>query len=385
MTWRLTDMSLRPVLFILIFAISACSSNNNYQVATALDATFEPTIKLQRDWVYYVQDNAMPSRLPLQPVVVNDMVFAVNEAGQIHGLRLDTGRPVLSWELGESVSSGLASNGSDLFVGTLNGELISMDLAGNENWKAKLTSRAISLPATSANSLFVQTQDGYLAALDLKTGQQLWIYDSGIPRLTMFGDAQPVVVGSQVIASFASGKIYGFEAATGQVLWSQNLGKLTGRTDLERINDADATPVPVNKNLVFGNSLNEEILLISLETGLPVKRYNVGSRHSVIPFEDYLVIIKNDDTVIGLSPQTGEILWENNDFQYRNLTDGVSWQEYIVVADSFGWLHLLDPVTGTPVARYQTDYLGVAGKPVIADSQLLVQGEAGRLKSFSIH
>lgn len=377
-------MSLRLVCISVLTVLVGCSSNSAYYPATPLDENFQPEVNLQRNWFYHFQESNFPIRLPLIPVVVSDQVFAVTDQGRVHGLDVKTGKANISWQIGEAISSGLSTDGSYLYTGTNNADLISMDLLGTERWRAKLTSRVLSLPAFTNDFVFVQSQDGYLAALDRKSGQQVWIYDSGNPRLTMFGDASPVVVDKQVIASFASGKIVGFEIITGRVLWSQNLGKNSGRTDLERINDSDATPVVVNKNMVFGNSYQEEILLISLETGLPVKRYKFGSRHSVLPFPNELIILANDDVLISLNPENGEIKWKNESFQYRKLSKPVSWQGYIAFGDSLGWLHLVDPITGKAISRYDSDHLGIAGSPVVVGEQLLVQGESGRLKSFSI-
>jgi len=375
----------RTGLFILIsLLLTACSSPSS-RPATPLSETLESSVELTRDWFYFLHDSADAyNRLAFEPVAVNGVLYAATAKGQITLLDAKSGSFISRWDIAESISYGLTTDGQYLYVSTDNAEIIAIGLDGIEIWRTALTSRVLGKAAVNNQLLYVLSQDGYLVALDRKTGQQVWLYDSGNPKLTIFGDASPVIAGAQVVAAFASGRIQGFRQETGDLLWSQELGKAKGRTDLKRINDSDASPVVVNQKFVFGNSLQDEVLLISLENGRPVKKYPYGSRHSVIPFTDTLVIQLNNDSIIGLHPQTGDLLWENQDFVYRELTDAAIWQGFLAFGDKFGWLHVVDPNTGISVARYQVDHIGISGKPLSLGKQLIVQGESGRFKSFSM-
>ena len=373
----------RWTTIVSLLVLVGCGSAP-YQPATALDPAFESQLDLSRDWFARLQENGFPMRQPFAPVVVNDSVYAVINTGVISQMSLATGRLLSQWQLGESVSIGLASDGAQLYWGSENGELVSMDLQGTEQWRARLTSRALSLPLISAGIVYVQTQDGYLVALDQKTGQQIWVYDDAVPRLTLHGDASPIIANGQLMTSFASGRVVSFDPSSGDQMWSQNVGQISGRSDLERLNDADGSPVIVNGTLLLASSYQGETLLIDTQTGRTLMRYSFGSRHAVVPFSDVLVIIENDDVIVGVSPKSGEQLWRTDSLKYRRLTDAVSWQGYVAFGDSFGWLHLLDPTTGELVARFQSDHLGLSGKPVVVDKTLLLQGDSGRIKAFSI-
>lgn len=375
----------RTGLFILLVTmLTACGSPMPRQV-TPLSETFESSVELTRDWFYFLHAPGDPyNRFAFEPVSVQGVLYTANAKGQIFVIDVESGHLMAQWDIGESISYGLTTDGQHLYVSTNNAEFIAMDLAGNEVWRSKLTSRVLSKAAFTNQFVYAQSQDGYLVALDRKTGQQAWLFDSGNPKLTLFGDASPIIAGNQVVASFASGRIQAFDQATGEVVWSQELGQAKGRTDLKRINDSDASPVSVNQKFVFGHSLQDEILLISLENGRPVKKYNYGSSHSVIPFVDTLVIQLNDDSVVGLHPQTGDLLWENRDFLYRELSDAAIWQGYMAFGDKLGWLHLIDPKTGIAVSRIQVEHIGISGKPLSLGDRLIVQGESGRLKSYSM-
>ncbi len=376
-------MILRWVSVFALVVLVGCGSAP-FQPATPLDPTFVSTLTLSRDWTVSLQDGTFPMRQPFAPVTVAGLVYAVTDLGRVTGIRAESGVIDRQWELAVPVSIGLATNGTALFWGSQNGALVSMDLNGVELWRAVLTSRALSLPTVGGGLVYVQTQDGYLVALDESTGEQLWVYDDGVPRLSLYGDASPLLANGQLIAAFASGRVVGFDPATGEQLWAQNLGQASGRSDLERINDADGIPVVVNSSLLLASSYQEETLLIDTQTGAPLKRYGYGSRHGVIPFADQVVVLLNDDRLVGIAPKTGDLLWENDSLQYRRLTDATAWQGYVTFGDSFGWLHILDPKTGTLVARFPADHLGISGKPVSAGENLYVQGDSGHLKAFHI-
>lgn len=373
----------RWAVIVSLLTLVGCGSAP-YQPATALDPAFESSLNLSRDWTARLQDNGFPMRQPFAPVVVNESIYAVINSGVVTEMSLATGRVVSQWQLGESVSIGLASDGDHLYWGSENGALVSMDLQGTEKWRANLTSRALSLPLVSAGVVYVQTQDGFLVALDRKTGQQIWVYDDAVPRLTLHGDASPIFANGQLMTSFASGRVVSFDPNSGDQMWSQNVGKISGRSDLERLNDADGSPVIVNGTLLLASSYQGETVLIDTQTGRLLMRYDFGGRHAVVPFADALVVIENDDAIVGVSPQSGEQLWRIEDLKYRRLTDAVSWQGYVAFGDSFGWLHLLDPTTGALVARFPSDHLGLSGKPVVVGQTLLMQGDSGRIKAFSI-
>jgi len=377
-------MIMRWIAVLSVLTLVGCGSAP-YQTAAELDPTFESRVELSRDWTRKLQENSgFPMRQPFTPVVIANAVYAVINTGALAQMSLTTGQLEAQWDLGESVSIGLATDGTSLYWGSENGDMVAMDLSGNELWRARLTSRALSLPIIVGSVVYVQTQDGYLVALDQKTGQQLWVYDDGVPRLTLHGDASPVVANGQLMTSFASGRVVSFDPATGDQLWSQNVGQISGRSDLERLNDADGSPVIVNGTLLLASSYQGETLLIDTQTGRTLTRYNVGSRHGVVPFADTLVIIDNDDVIVGVSPKNGEQLWSIDSLKYRRLTDAVNWQGLVAFGDSFGWLHLVDPVSGDLVARFPSDHLGLSGKPVVEGNILLVQGDSGRLKAFSI-
>lgn len=376
-------MTLRWVSVFLLAVLVGCGSAP-FQPATPLDPTFVSTLKLSRDWTVRLQDGTFPMRQPFAAVEIAGLVYAVTYSGRVSSMSATVGIIDQQWELGEPVSIGLATNGIALFWGSENAELVSMDVHGKELWRAVLTSRALSLPTVGANVIYVQTQDGYLAALDQSTGEQLWVYDDGVPRLSLHGDASPVLANGQLIAAFASGRVVGFDPITGEQLWAQNLGQASGRSDLERINDADGLPVLVNSNLLLASSYQEETLLIDTQSGAPLKRYGYGSRHGVVPFSNQIVVLLNDDRLVGIAPKTGDLLWQNDSLQFRRLTDATQWQGYVAFGDSFGWLHLLDPETGALVARFQSDHLGLSGKPVAVGENLYVQGDSGHLKAFHI-
>ncbi len=104
---------------------------------------------------------------------------------------------------------------------------------GNVRWKSNLgRTRCMASPALSNGLLLVPTGDGTLHALDAVTGQEVWCWQAkdGLASFTPYirgGKGQvssPVVVSGTVFFGCADGFIYALDIRTGEALWSFDLG-----------------------------------------------------------------------------------------------------------------------------------------------------------------
>jgi len=137
--------------------------------------------------------------------------------------RFTTGAEVRSTP---AVADGLAVFGSnDGFLYAVEGK------TGVERWKANLGGAITSSPAIAQGLILVMGHDGRLHARKLADGSQVWTLTTGLdlslgddPRSFDLWDSSPTVVGETVFAGSGDGKVYAADLATGRERWSHATG-----------------------------------------------------------------------------------------------------------------------------------------------------------------
>ena len=87
-------------------------------------------------------------------------------------------------------------------------------------WVRGIEGRVDGSLATAEGRLFVATGAGILSALDIETGEPLWVLE-GLEPLR----ASPIITGETVVQAAADGTIYGFDAASGEQRWKVSVGE----------------------------------------------------------------------------------------------------------------------------------------------------------------
>src|SRR5262245_27304171 len=100
------------------------------------------------------------------------------------GVTTDTlpANPSLLWKFktGAAVRSSAAIAGNRVFIGSNDGSVYCLDLAGgNKVWSFKTGVAVESSPLVLDGKVFVGSADAFLYALDAATGKLLWKYQTG--------------------------------------------------------------------------------------------------------------------------------------------------------------------------------------------------------------
>lgn len=122
-----------------------------------------------------------------------------------------------------------------------------------------------SSPVLAEGRLFVPISDlgdgsaGGLAALDARTGQELWVHRSG------FGvRGAPAVSGGLVVIAVTSGSVQALDAATGELRWTYQLGA----AEPPLFTSLHASPTIVDALVYVG--IQRDFVALDLATGEPV-------------------------------------------------------------------------------------------------------------------
>ncbi|MGF1759960.1 outer membrane protein assembly factor BamB [Photobacterium sagamiensis] len=338
-----------------------------------VESAFSPT----KIWSQTVGDGVAGYFSNLSPAEGYGKIFAADRNGIVKALDPETGKVLWQQDLETDVtaklSGGIVLSYGKLFIGTENADVIALDEeTGEEIWRTKVEGEVLAAPLVDEGMVVVNTSRGVLQALDADTGEQKWQLSSEVPTLTLRGDSTPVAISGGIFWGQANGRLAGALINTGQMLWQQPIGSPKGATEIDRLVDADATPVIAGERL-YAVGYNGALVSIELRTGKVAWKRNYSSAKDFVIDGSQLYLVTDKDHIVAVDIRSGTELWQNKDLEYRLLSAPASISGYVVLGDSEGYLHWLDPYSGEFVAQQKTDGSGIAIPPVkLSDGYLVV-------------
>jgi outer membrane protein assembly factor BamB len=177
-----------------------------------------------------------------------------------------------------------------------------------------------------------------MRCFDFSNGKELWSYSYDAPGTFSFPGSRsvPTIDGDRLYSCGPYGDLYCFDINTHQPIWSKNIMKDFGGTEIPiwaisqcPLVYGDLLIVSYSQNpyagLVAYNKLTGDIIwktdAIGNETyASPSVAKIAGEDHLVMAFSSTNTYMHKDievspGRIIGLKPQTGEILWEYNKWQ----------------------------------------------------------------------
>lgn len=159
------------------------------------------------------------------PVVAEGLAIYAGGRGDdaaISALRLEDGDAVWSQNTGAPVVGGLTVLDGQLYAGTAGGRVLSLSLEDGEVvWEHRVTGRADTSPAVTADTVYVTSEDfstgvATLSALDRETGEERWLFTPSGPAL---GVSSVSFGGGLAIAGMGDFMVHAFDGATGRERW----------------------------------------------------------------------------------------------------------------------------------------------------------------------
>ena len=343
-------------------------------------------VELRRIWSANIGNGQGSDYFELTPAIDGERIFAASEDGNVYGLELDSGEVIWRTRLDdETVTGGVGAGRGLVLVGTANAEVIAFNqFTGEELWRGAVTSEVLSAPQTNGDVVVSQTVDGKLIALDAGDGARRWIYETSLPALTLRGTNRPVITPQGfVIAGFSNGTLVSVAADDGIWRWEERIAVPEGRYDIERVIDADGD-LQLDGNRVLASSYQGNVMAFDIATGRIVWGMEASSYHGLDQGFGNIYYSSEASHVVAVRDNSNDIVWTNEDLEYRALTGPKTVGNYIAVADFEGWLHVISQIDGRIVGRMRVDNDGVRAN-ILADGGLLyVYGNSGTLMALAI-
>lgn len=371
----------QPLLIVVgLLALSACSSDKpKFEPAKLVD--FDPRVKVEVRWD---DDIGEPGQSVLSPAVTREAVFAANADGKLYRLDRNTGKRIWRIDAGFVVTGGVGAGEGMVLLGGEKGELAAFDdETGKLLWQVKMSSDVLSPPKVADGVVVVRTGNQRIAGLSAKDGNRLWLYERSTPTLIVRSHAGVALRNGLVYAGFAAGKLAAINLKTGVVVWESSVSQPRGNTELERISDITSLPV-VDEAQVCAIAFQGRLACFDAVQGGALWTRDISSDKGLALFGKMLYVTDSDGNVLALDKSSGASLWKNSQLSLRNGTAVYPLDDYLILGDYEGYLHVLRRDDGLMMGRGKTDGSAIKTAPVTLGDGALVQTSDGGLYSVTI-
>ena len=186
-----------------------------------------------------------------------------------------------------------------------------------------------------------------------------------------------------VYAGFAGGKLIAINLTNGSVTWEAVVSRPRGATELERVTDVASLPV-INEQQVCAVAYQGRVACFELATGNQIWARDVSSNAGLAMDNHYVYISEHSGAVVAYDKNDGSGVWRQDILNGLKLSPPLIRENYVIVADSQGYLNLIRNSDGSIVARSATDGSPVPTRPLPLPEGVAVQTKKGGVYAFSM-
>jgi len=381
---------LRSSVLGLLLLLSGCSTIGGWfsddegpEPAQLLD--FDEEVEIETLWSKSVGKGVGDSFMHLRPAIDGDFIYVADPKGQVRSLEKKSGKQAWLVKLKTPITGAISAGYDRVLIGTQDGEVIALDQSNGEVvWRKALSSEILSVPASNGTVVVAVTLDEKIYGLDHDTGQQLWLFESAIPNLTMRGSSTPVISGFQVLAGMANGKLVSLNVDNGRQLWEKRVSVAQGKTELERMTDVDADPL-VSDSTVFVQGFQGSTMAVSLSDAQTLWQKDISGFTKPAEGFGQIYLADDEDILYALEQTDGATVWLQSGLTYRELSPLLAFNNYLVVGDFEGYLHVLSQRDGHIMGRRKIDGDALSNPMIADDGVLYVLDNGGTLRALVIN
>ncbi|HTJ54016.1 MAG TPA: outer membrane protein assembly factor BamB [Nitrosospira sp.] len=318
------------------------------------------------------------------PVFDNGAIYGAGVNGSLARFDAVSGRQTASVNTRRQLSAGIGTGEGMLLVATFKGEVLAYDEKnGKPLWTAQVSSEVLSPPRAEDGIVVVRAGDGRIFGLDAASGKRKWVYQGATPSLTLRNFAGVLIARGTVYAGFAGGKLIAINLTNGSVTWEAVVSRPRGATELERVTDVASLPV-INEQQVCAVAYQGRVACFELATGNQIWARDVSSNAGLAMDNHYVYISEHSGAVVAYDKNDGSGVWRQDILNGLKLSPPLIRENYVIVADSQGYLNLIRNSDGSIVARSATDGSPVPTRPLPLPEGVAVQTKKGGIYAFSM-
>jgi outer membrane protein assembly factor BamB len=323
------------------------------QVLVCLFASFslaaddQPSLNYHLRWMKQIAQfpGSFPEQ-PASPVWFEGKIYLATSTGDLTALLPKSGnRDFTLGDLPGPIETTPLIEGNMAYLGSDGGGVFAIDIKQKKIvWQYDVANEVISPLHSSGEYLLFTTNNDSVECLDKTTGRWLWRYTSGstMSELTVRGTSGASTDDEgRVFVGFSNGYLIALQIDDGKELWKVKLAVKS------EFHDVDTTPLIIG-DLVIAASYDGSLYGIDRRSGEMIWQFARNSVHAITADENSVYYSALDKRVYCLNPSNGNVRWEFS--VYKGTPNQVVVDdELLYVLSTGGYLHLLDKVTGEHV------------------------------------
>ncbi len=293
---------------------------------------------------------------PPRIAVSSDAVFVGTFQGRV--VRVNRRSGAVEWEFSAEVpiKGGVAVDEERVFAGTEQGEMLALSrLTGKLLWRTQVLTSVDSAPVVADGKVIFLTLDNHTYALDAVSGAQVWMHSTPTESLVVMGSATPTAAGGLVYIGYSSGEVFALSTTNGHRAWSDNLRVLGGSSELDLMQDVDASIVlsaqhgpQMTPQRAFVVSHQGRVISYFAASGSKVWERRMSAVRQPLWSTGRLFLSDMEGSVVAMSSDDGVELWR------ERISDGllsapVMFKDRLLVADDKERLFSMDSTSGRVV------------------------------------
>ncbi|MFA6037604.1 MAG: outer membrane protein assembly factor BamB [Legionellales bacterium] len=373
------------ILSLSIFMLSACNKSKTVQNPPEELTTYPEVIAWQDRDSMDVGSGDGDMYLRLEPAFerYDDQVlsFTTDYKGRISAIAWDDDAQRLWRERPDDidVTGGIGAGSGIVLVGTQKGEVVALSQSeGEELWRTRLSSDILSAPQSAENTVVVLTEDSRVYGLKAQNGEIIWSYKHTAPLLQLRGSAPVIIDDGKVYVGFANGFVSALDLKTGQLLWQQAVSYPRGRSEIDRVVDVNGR-MAIKNDILYAVNYQGRVVAIDTRSQRLLWEKEFSS-YAGLTVNDEAVFITDDESVIwALDRDTGDTLWKQPDLLFREVTAPAVFHNMIVVGDYEGYVHMIQADNGQLLGRTQVGGAPIHTPVVTIGNEIFILSSSGDL------
>ena len=372
------------LLSILTASLLAACAKDNVEPPAPLTDISKPQLVVDELWTSSISGNNVAQRVNLAPASDGTNVYVASNTGSVYALSLKDGSTVWRTKmLHVMLDAGPAVKDGIVVVASGGGLVVALDPAtGKIMWKSDVNGESLAVPAIGSGTVVVRTTDGRLIALAADSGNQRWKTSYDVPRLSLRGASNPVILDRVVLVGLDDGRLVAVNLDDGSQVWQSTVGTPKGSNELARLADVDGV-LAVSGDDVYAVGYRGQAAAITRSNGQILWTRDVDSYTGISADDNDVYVSDLNGAVWALDKSNGAPAWTQPVLRARALTVPVPFGDSVVVGDIQGYIHFLSKKDGSLMDREHLGGDPITAPPLVVGDVLIVQSNDGKVGAFT--
>lgn len=306
------------------------------------------------------------------PAIAGEQIFVGSHFGTLMCIHRRTGYILWKFQAFGGIESSPVVYKENVLFGDSDGNIYSLRRSdGYNNWTYKVQGEVMGKITMHDNIALFSTSFNAIYALNADDGSWIWTHKRALPdEFSVRGVSTPVTDGKWVFAGLADGYLVAVDIERGKEIWKSMLNQG------ERLLDIDASPI-LDGDLIYIPSFDGSLFCLEKDDGDMKWKFGQGGVSKVTLGKDAIYFSGNLGFIYALDRKNGKEIWKfdmREQDQRKSATESfrkkarvptspVLIENFLLSVSSYGYFYVLDTNSGKVLWRYLPGY-GVSSEIV---------------------